>query len=105
MFRGLARLCLLFAVGTVIGGCVTDRGRELVTYGPAQPNLIFNPTGPTVSSEPKPGPDWPYTPVFHSFGERIRYRETVIDTQDRNLRRNEVPYRRFVSVRTGRLSR
>jgi hypothetical protein len=69
-------------------------------------NLLFNPQWNSFPIADNFRADWPSTEVDHAVRETVDYTETYIDLQTRSQNvRNDVPYRRFHSVRSGRTRR
>ncbi len=104
MNRKLAAWLLLLAPFIAAGCSVPMRSVRLP--GIKCTSTIFNPewTGLPVSSVPRT--DWPSTIAYSDFGEEITYRETIIDWQGRfGGTRDQLYYRRFDSIRTGRARR
>ncbi len=68
-------------------------------------NLIFNPHASLWSPSYIPRSDWPATTAYGGYTEYVDYRETIIDRQGATGAAQDYLYRRFDSVRTGRVRR
>lgn len=67
---------------------------------------IFNPDWTGLPTHFVPRSDWPSTIAYSNLGEEIAYRETIIDWQGRSRgTQDQLYYRRFKSIRTGRARR
>ena len=86
-------------------GCSVN-GRHSCFRDIAEKNLIFNPDWTRLPVFDVAREDWPFTSSVWHNGETTEYRETIIDRQGRFLYHPECHYyRRFDSIRTGRLHR
>ncbi|MBI4717890.1 MAG: hypothetical protein HY763_08820 [Planctomycetes bacterium] len=71
----------------------------------AAPYLLFNPDPEAFPIVEYGRSDWPATSSFNELGEVVEYQETIIDRQGRFGIDQDLHYRRFDSVRTGRAYR
>lgn len=98
---------LLAALG---GCCAAERHQgatpSAVPLGPS-PNryLIYSPDTEETFVQHDYESNWPSGVAGSPSGEFIAYREIVLDRQDRRGSREDQYYRRFESIRTGRLVR
>ncbi len=104
MNRMFATLLLLLAMPIIDGCSVSARTARPRTV--KMNNAIFNPEWTQIPVSAIARSDWPSTDAFSAHGEEVEYRETIIDWQGRFGRsQDQVYYRRFDSVRTGRARR
>ncbi len=68
-------------------------------------HLLFNPEWSGLPTRDVRRSEWPAVVAFGPAAEQIEYRETIIDVQGRFGADRDFLYRRFDSVRTGRLQR
>lgn len=92
-------------------------GLLLVAAGCAQPvrrypvngtkcgNLVFNSQWNYATEASLYRSDWPSTAGYNPTRDVVRFRETIIDRQGQNHYSDDYLYRRFESVRTGRVRR
>ena len=71
----------------------------------AAKNLIFNPDWTNIPPETAYRTDWPSTVAFSRPDETIVYEERIIDSQGASENDRDRHYRRFDSIRTGRVHR
>lgn len=86
------------------GGCASSKSVQPGIHF-AQSHIIFNPywTGIPLSSQMRS--EWPSTPAFRPQIESIEYREHYYDIPAPSHSAQDYTYRRFTSVRTGRIRR
>ena len=70
----------------------------------ARADLLFD-AFPTLEASENARSDWPQTVANDHPFEDIRYREVLINQQGRFGTEEDRPYRRFESVREGRIHR
>ena len=68
-------------------------------------DLLFGPAWAGYASRDTPRSAWPSTRAYDSDEETVSFRETIIDRQGRFLFGRDDYYRRFDSVREGRIRR
>ncbi len=101
MYSRLAIIATFLPACAVLNGCAAPQPVAPICR-PYRAHLIFNPEGSSSPLSWAYQTDWPSTVAFEESGEAIYYRETLLDTQYRQQPRDDVPYRRFTSVRIGR---
>ena len=98
------KLMLIALAVVAVVGCAADRRR--VSWRPIpDSHLIFNPERSTPAPPDNFRADWPVVLSGQPDGEEVEYRETIIDHQGRFGRNSDYHFRRFDSVRTGRVRR
>ena len=99
-----SQLVLAMLMSSAVWGCSSTGHQPLPTHV-AEKNLIFNPdwTGLPVFNIARTA--WPTTIGRWDTGEMIEYQETIVDRQGRFINQPDFHYRRFDSVRSGRLHR
>ena len=101
VYPSILALCALF-----LATSCSSLGTRHLSRGQRNKHLIFNPRWNSFPIVNILRDDWPSTIAYDRGGESIEYRETFIDIQTRSGgAHNDVPYRRFFSVRTGRARR
>jgi hypothetical protein len=97
-------LMVVVSAISLLGGCAAPQPTG-PTIQHHYAHLVFNPPAganlPTYYYQS----DWPSTEAYEVDGEAVYYQETVQDIQFRQLGRDDLPYRRFTSVRVGRAYR
>ncbi len=68
-------------------------------------NLLFGPAWSGMGTYDTPRGQWPATAAYQSNQESVTFRETIIDRQGRHFSERDDYYRRFDSVREGRIRR
>lgn len=105
MLRLIASFCL-FGMGlAALSGCASlrdpDRAARIV-----KKDLLFSPGWTGIPTFDVARSSWPTTTSHLSVGEVVDYQETILDLHGRSrLGRRDDYYRRFQSVRVGRLYR
>ena len=89
---------------TVLSGCA-NIGRHVWAREYVPSHLIFNPDGTGVALRAIPRSDWPSTVAYSHARETIEYRATISDLQGLSQGGRDTMFRRFHSVRTGRVRR
>jgi len=101
----VVQLCLpLLPVMVMLAGCATTEPQREATHTAGR-SLIFNPHGNYYCENSTYRSSWPSTEGFGPGHEVVSFRETIHDRQGRNGRSEDYLYRRFDSVRIGRIRR
>lgn len=103
MQRGFAGIVLLIA-SVILGGCSVSAHYARPSHV-AEKNILFNPEWTGLPPLFVGRAEWPSTIAFSHIGEDVEYRETIIDRQGWYRNGRDHLYRRFDSVRTGRIRR
>jgi len=91
-------ICMATAVS--ITGCASQSQEQGIVFSP-DTHLIFNPDWTGIASVEEPRTPWPMTTVYPIPGEKIEFRETIIDYDGHAGLQSGRTYRRFNSTRRG----
>ena len=87
-----------------LGGCCHREHRRVDRRCGPGAGLLFDPAGDSALAI-NDRADWPGTVAYDHPFEDIAYREVIMDQQGRFGFEDDRPYRRFESVRQGRVRR
>lgn len=105
MLRLMAVSCLIGMGVIALAGCASLPGPDRSTRA-VKKDLLFSPEWAGMPTFDVARSSWPSTASHLSAGEVVDYQETILDFHGRSrLGRNDDYYRRFQSVRVGRLYR
>ena len=103
MLCRFAGIVLLIAL-VILVGCSAS-ARYVKPSHVAEKNILFNPEWTGLPSFFVGRTEWPATIAFSHLGEDVEYRETIVDRQGWYRNGRDHLYRRFDSVRIGRIHR
>ena len=92
------------AMVVLIAGCASQNRGQGIVFSP-DTHLIFNPEWTGISTLEEPRTPWPMTTVYPLPGEKIEFRETIIDYDGQLGYQSGRTYRRFHATRRGFRSR